>query len=127
MTSYKTVDEYISARPAQVQLALQKIRQTVKKAVPEAEEAISYQMPAFKHHGQLLYYAGWKNHYSIYPAALSVIDAFESELSRYEVSKGTIKFPLDKPVPVALVRKIALFRAKENIERKKAKTKATKK
>lgn len=126
MAGYKTIDGYIATFPEEVQVILETIRQTVQKAVPEAEETISYQMPAFKHHGTLLYFAGWKNHFAIYPAALTIIDFFKSELARYEVSKGTIKFPLDKPVPVALIRKIALFRAKENIERKKAKTSAKK-
>lgn len=126
MTKYKSVDEYIESFPPNVQAALRKIRTTVRKAVPSAEETISYSMPAFKHHGRrLVYYAGWKAHVSLYPASMTVMDEFADELAPYEVSKGTIKFPLDKPLPVALIRKVALFRAKENAERALAKNRST--
>ena len=122
MTKYKSVDEYIGSFPANIHAALTKIRTTVRKAVPKAEETISYSMPAFTHHGrQLVYYAGWKAHVSLYPASMTVMEEFADELVAYDVSKGTIKLPLDRPVPIALVRKIALFRAEENARRPPAK------
>ncbi len=85
--------------------------------MPEAEEAISYQMPAFKFHGGLMCFSAFKNHYSLFGATHSIQRAFKKELSRYEVTKGTIRFPLDEPVPVKLIRDIAMYRAKENMER----------
>jgi uncharacterized protein YdhG (YjbR/CyaY superfamily) len=111
----KTVSEYIAAAPAATRKSLEKLRQTIKAAAPDAEESISYQMPGYKHHGMLVYFAGWKNHIALYPAGR--LEAFEKELSGFERSKGTIKFPLDKPIPFGLISKIVKYRVKENEER----------
>jgi uncharacterized protein YdhG (YjbR/CyaY superfamily) len=111
-TDFQTVDEYIASRPEAVQVALQRVRRAIRQAIPEAEEAISYQIPAYKLHGQrMVYFAGWKEHYSLYPATDGVADAFREELAPYQVSKGTIRFPLSQPVPVKLIARIARFRA----------------
>lgn len=110
----KNIDEYISSQPEKVKAILEKLRQTIRKAAPEAEEVISYQMPAFKYHGMLVYFAAWKNHIGFYPVS-SGIKAFNKELSAYEKSKGTIKFPIDKPIPYNLISKIVKFRVKENL------------
>src|SRR5262245_36028835 len=99
-TSFKSVDEYLDAQPAEVQGALERVRGAIHKALPDAEEAISYQIPAFKLRGRsVLYVAGWKEHYSLYPATISVRRAFRDDLTRYEVEKSTIRFPLSAPVP----------------------------
>ena len=115
------VDEYIASQPKATQRLLQRVRSAIRKAVPEAEEVISYKIPAYKLHGApVLYFAGWKQHYSLYPATARVVAAFKDELEPYEVSKGTIRFPLSQPVPVQLIGRIAKFRAKEVAEREKA-------
>ena len=110
----KSVDEYIASQPKAAQGVLERVRSAIKKAVPGAEEAISYKIPAYKLQGALvLYFAGWKRHYSLYPAGDSVVAAFRDELAPYAVEKGTIRFPLSAPVPVKLIESIAKFRAKE--------------
>jgi uncharacterized protein YdhG (YjbR/CyaY superfamily) len=127
-TDYKSVNEYIASRPEAVRGVLKRVRSTIRQAVPKADEMISYQMPAYKLHGGiLLYFAGWKQHYSLYPATDGVAEAFEDELARYQVSKGTIRFPLSEPVPVRLIGRIAKFRAKVAAARAKAKAAAPKK
>lgn len=113
MAAAKDVDEYVAAQPKNVQAVLNKFRTTIKSAAPRAEEVISYQMPAYKHHGMLVYFAAWPNHIGFYPTP-GGITAFEKELSAYEKSKGTIKFPLDKPIPFNLISKIVKYRVKEN-------------
>lgn len=115
----ETVDEYLKSFSPELQMKLQQLRQTIKKAAPLAEETISYQMPAFKQSGMLVYFAAWKNHVGFYPAG--AIKEFEKELSAYEVSKGTIKFPNDKPLPLGLIKKIVKFRLKQNLAKKKLK------
>ncbi len=121
---FQTADEYINSFPKNIQDVLKKIRSTLQKAVPEAEEVISYQIPAFKFHGWIFYYSVYTNHYSLScPPPFSVFEAFKKELSPYELSKSTIKFPLDKPVPVKLIEAMAKYRAKENIEAEKNKKK----
>jgi uncharacterized protein YdhG (YjbR/CyaY superfamily) len=113
-TDFKSVDEYIASQPEAVRSILGRVRGAIRKAVPEAEEVISYQIPAYKlQSGPVLYFAGWKQHYSLYPATGRVIAAFKDELSPYEIDKGTIRFPLSQPVPVQLIGRIARFRAKE--------------
>ena len=98
------------------------MRSIIRKALPGAEEVISYQIPAYKLHGRcVLYFAGWKQHYSLYPAGDQLVAAFKEELAGYKLSKGTIRFPLSEPVPVKLIERIAKFRAKEVAERQKAK------
>jgi uncharacterized protein YdhG (YjbR/CyaY superfamily) len=116
-TQYKTIDEYIKTFPAEIQVILQKMRQTIQEAAPEAIEVISYQMPAFKLNGILVYFAAHKNHIGFYPTA-SGIEAFKAELAPYKWSKGAVQFPLDKPIPFDLVKKIVLYRAKENTKKK---------
>lgn len=124
-TDFKSVDEYVASQPKAVQEILWRVRSTIRKAVPGAEEVISYKIPAYKlHSGPVLYFAGWKQHYSLYPATAHVVAAFKDELAPYEVRKGTIRFPLSQPVPVKLIGRIAKFRAKEVAEREKAKAAA---
>jgi len=113
-TDFKSIDEYIATFPRGVQDTLQRVRTTIRKAVPKAEEAISYQIPTFKLHASyVVYFAGWKQHYSLYPASSQLVAAFKDELAPYQVNKGTIRFPLSKPVPVKLIAGIAKFLAKE--------------
>jgi uncharacterized protein YdhG (YjbR/CyaY superfamily) len=116
-TGFRSIDEYIGTFPKEVQVTLETVRRTIQNAVPEAEELISYQIPAFKFHGRLLYFAAFKDHYSLFGPLSGVRKAFQKELSRYEGAKGTIRFPLDEPVAVRLIREIAMYKAKENLER----------
>lgn len=113
--SISSVDEYIAAQPAAVRPLLEKVRRAIRKAVPGGDEAISYQIAAYKLNGTvLLFFAGWKAHYSLYPAGKKLVAAFREELAPYEVNeKGTIRFPLSKPVPTALIARIAKYRATE--------------
>jgi uncharacterized protein YdhG (YjbR/CyaY superfamily) len=122
-TNFKSIDQYIASQPKAAQSVLKRVRSTIRKAVPGAEEAISYQIPAFRlHGGAVLYFAGWKEHYSLYPANDRLVAAFKDELAPYEVNnKGTIRFPLSEPVPVKLIEGIAKFRAKEVAASQKAK------
>ena len=121
-TDFKSVDEYIATFPEGVQTILQRVRSTIRKALPGAEEAISYQIPTYRMHGgYVVYFAGWKQHYSLYPATGRLVAAFKDDLAPYEVSKGTIRFPLSQPVPVRLIERLAKFLAKEAAERAKAK------
>jgi len=121
-TDFKSVDEYIATHADDVQAILQRVRSSIRKAMPAAEEVISYQIPAYEQHGgTVLYFAGWKQHYSLYPATAPLVAAFKDDLAPYEVSKGTIRFPLSQPVPVKLIERIAKFRAKEAAERARAK------
>lgn len=116
---FKTVDDYIKSFPPDTQNLLESIRQTIRKAAPEAKESISYHMPAFKLNGKILiYFAAFEHHIGFYPLP-SGTELFERELSPYKTGKGSIQFPLDKPVPYDLVEKIVLFRAKENLGKKK--------
>jgi uncharacterized protein YdhG (YjbR/CyaY superfamily) len=113
-TEVKSVDEYIASQPDGVQSVLNRVRSTIRKAMLGAEETISYKIPAYKLDGnRVLFFAGWKQHYSLYPATARVIEAFKADLAPYEVSQGTIRFPLSEPVPVKLIGRIAKFRAKE--------------
>ncbi|HEY1212096.1 MAG TPA: DUF1801 domain-containing protein [Bryobacteraceae bacterium] len=118
----QTIDDYIALQPPAAQIALERVRRAIAKAVPDAEECISYSIPAFRYNGRvLLYFAGWKEHYSIYPASDAMVTAFEGKLDEYRVSKGTLRFPLGKPVPAALIGRIAKYRAEEMAARKPAK------
>jgi uncharacterized protein YdhG (YjbR/CyaY superfamily) len=117
----KNVDEYIAGFPGDVQEILEKIRTTIRKAAPGAEEKISYQIPTFTLNGSyFIYFAGFKNHVSIYPAPRGS-EEFKEELSAYEGGKGTVRFPLDKPIPFDLIRRIVKFKVKESLERAKTK------
>lgn len=113
MKTAASVDEYIAAAEPKMKKALKDIRKTIKSAAPIAEEVISYQIPGYKYHGMLVFFAAWKNHISFYPAPWSA-DSLKKEMSDYEGSKGTIKFPLDKPMPLALIKKMVKYRMKEN-------------
>jgi len=127
-TDFKSVDEYIASRPEPVQRVLKRVRAILRKAIPRAEEVISYQIPALRLHGRpVLFFAGWKQHYSLYPSSAPLVAALKDDLAPYEVSKGTIRFPLASPVPVRLIGRIARFRAKEAAEREKARAAAKKK
>ena len=118
----KTIDEYIVRFPEDVQAILQKIRLTIRETVPNAEEAISYQMPTFKLKGNLVHFAAFKNHIGFYPVP-SGIEAFKDELSVYMQGKGSVQFPLDKPMPFDLIRRIVAFRVEENLAHAAAKGK----
>ena len=124
MTTVKpnTIDEYIASFPKEIQKELELIRKTIKHAAPDAEEAISYGMPSFKLHGNLVYFAAFKNHIGLYALPKSN-EAFKQELSIYKTGKGSIQFPLDKPMPVDLITKIVKFRVQENLEKMKSKLK----
>ena len=109
----ETIDEYISMYPDNIQAILKKLRQIVREAAPKAEETISYQIPTFKLNGNLVHFAAFKDHISFFPTSSGRI-AFKKELSKYKGGRGTIQFPLDKPIPYALVKRIVKFRVKEN-------------
>ncbi len=114
---FKTIDEYIEAFPEDVQGILQKMRRTIREAAPKAVESISYHMPTFKLNGKgLVYFAAFKSHIGFYPIP-SGVEAFKKELSPYKQGKGSVQFPIDQPIPSALVRRIVRFRAKEIQER----------
>ena len=126
--NFTNVDEYISAQPETAQGVLQRVRSTLRKALPGAEEVISYKIPAYRQHGEIvLYFAGWKQHYSLYPAGEHLVASFKDQLASYKVSKGTIRFPISEPVPMKLIERIAKFRANEVAEREKAKAALPKK
>lgn len=125
MKTAASVDEYIAAAEPTMKKALKDIRKTIKSTAPKAEEGISYQIPGYKYHGMLVFFAAWKNHISLYPAPWGA-DSLKKEMSAYEGSKGTIKFPLDKPMPLALIKKMVKYRMKEN-ELKAGLKKSTKK
>jgi uncharacterized protein YdhG (YjbR/CyaY superfamily) len=112
---FRSVPEYIAAQPRPVQRVLKQLRTVVRKAVPGADEVISYQIPAYKIDGAtVIFFAGWKEHYSLYPANRRLVAAFKKELAPYEVNnKGTIRFPLDEPIPARLIDAIVRFRAEE--------------
>jgi uncharacterized protein YdhG (YjbR/CyaY superfamily) len=127
-TDFKSVDEYIAAQPDAVQAVLGLVRRTIRKAMPGADEVISYKIPTYKLNGRaVLYFAGWKEHYSVYPASVPLVAAFKDELAPYQVDKGTIRFPLSQPVPVKLIEHIAKFRAQEAAARAKEKLAAPRK
>lgn len=116
-TTFKDIDDYIAIQTPEVQILLNQMRQTIKKAAPEAEEVISYSMPAFKYHGMLVYFAAYKNHIGFY-ATPTGHSEFATELSVYKQGKGSVQFPLNKPLPLDLITKIVKFRAKENLKGK---------
>ena len=115
-TTPKDIDEYIARFPEDIQEILEKIRMTIREAAPEAEERISYQMPTFALEGNLVHFAAYKNHIGFYPTPAG-IEEFEKELSPYVGGKGSVKFPLDNPIPYDLITKIVRFRVKENLQR----------
>ena len=120
-TSYHNIEEYIALFPEDVQKKLEEIRSTIRAAAPEATEKISYQVPTFFLHGNLVHFAAFTHHISFFPSS-SGVQAFAQELAVYETSKGTIKFPIDQPVPLDLIRKITEYRVAENLAKAKSKT-----
>jgi uncharacterized protein YdhG (YjbR/CyaY superfamily) len=115
-TAAGSIDEYIAGFPQDVQDILQKIRATIREAAPEAEEAIKYGIPTFTLKGNLVHFGAYKKHIGFYPTP-SGIETFRQELSAYEGDKGTIRFPLDKPIPYNLIRQIVEYRVQEDLER----------
>ncbi len=121
--TFDTVEAYLGSFPNHVQKILRQVQATIQKAVPGAEEQISYQMPAFKYHGWIFYYSAYTHHYSLScPPPFTVFDAFKKELAPYTVSKSAVQFPYDRPVPAKLISAMAAYRAKANAE-KASKTK----
>lgn len=117
-TNFQSVDKYIAAFPKNVQKILEDVRQIIKEVIPKAEELISYQIPTFRLNGSyIIYFAGWKNHISLYPVTDEIKEKFKKEISSYKTSKGTIQFPLDKPIPFSLIKRIVKYKVKENLEK----------
>lgn len=114
-SNFKSVDEYISTFPAPIQNKLKEMRRAVKSAAPEAGEKISYQIPTYTLHGNLVHFAGYEHHIGFYPGAVGV-EEFKKEIKGYKFSKGTIQFPLEEPLPLDLVKRIVKFRVKQNSE-----------
>ena len=117
-----TIDEYIGGFPPDVQLILEKIRETIEKAAPDAEETIKYRMPTFTLNGNLVHFAAFKNHIGFYPVP-SGIEKFKNELSVYKQGKGSVQFPFEKPIPFDLISRIVKFRIEENLKKAEAKKK----
>jgi uncharacterized protein YdhG (YjbR/CyaY superfamily) len=111
-----TIDEYIADCPKNVQPHLEKVRAAIRKAAPDAEEAIKYGMPTFVQQGNLIHFAGWTSHVGLYPGS-KPIEIFKDELAKYEISKGTVRFPFDKPIPYGLIGKITKYCVKRNADR----------
>ncbi|HLO18079.1 MAG TPA: DUF1801 domain-containing protein [Anaerolineales bacterium] len=115
-TELQTIDEYIAGFPEDIQRILQKVRMTIRKAAPDAKETIKYRMPTFTLNGNLVYFAGFKNHIGFYPVPTGM-EKFKQELAVYKQGKGSVQFPLDQPIPYDLISKIVKFRVKENLAR----------
>jgi uncharacterized protein YdhG (YjbR/CyaY superfamily) len=115
---FKTIDEYITAFPENVQSILQELRRVISETAPEAKETIDYGIPTFKLNGNLVHYAAFKNHIGFYPTP-SAIESFKKELASFKQAKGSVQFPLDKPIPFDLVKKIVEFRVKQNESKKR--------
>jgi len=124
-SGFHSIDEYIATFPEDIQALLEAVRATIKAAAPDAEERISYQMPTFALNGNLVYFAALKKHIGFYPTS-SGIEAFKDELSRYEVTKGSVKFANSQPLPMELISKIVQFRVAENLRRAAAKARQKK-
>ena len=122
-TQVNDIDQYIAGFSSEIQAILQEIRATIKKAAPEAQEAISYQMPTFKLNGNLIHFAAFKNHIGVYPAPTG-IEQFRKELSAYKGGKGSVQFPFSLPMPYDLISRIVKYRVQENLERTQAKMKS---
>ncbi len=113
---FSTIDEYINTFPKNVGDILNQIRETIKEAAPDVEETISYQIPTFKLNGNLVHFAAFKNHIGFYPTP-SGSEAFKKELSIYKSGKGSVQFPLDKPIPFSLIKRIVRYRVKESLSK----------
>jgi len=110
---FQTIDEYIKTFPMDIQKILNEVRRTIRISAPEAEEAISYQIPTFKLNGNLIHFAAFKNHIGFYPGSKAIKD-FQKDLAKYKSSKGAVQFPIDKPMPLSLIQKMVKHRVKEN-------------
>lgn len=119
-SKFKTIQEYVATFPESTQRILKQLHKTIRAAAPKAEESISYNMPAFKLHGPLVYYAAYKKHIGFYPTG-SGVEAFKKEITKYKSSKGAIQFPIGEPLPLALITKIVKFRVKVNVAKFKEK------
>jgi uncharacterized protein YdhG (YjbR/CyaY superfamily) len=120
--AHRTVDDYIAAQPQEVREMLQCVRQTIRKTAPDAEEMISYKIPAYKLAGEpVVYFGAWKGFYSIYPATRTLLAAFEKELAAHDVRKSTIRFSFENPVPVRVIGRLVKFRSREAGEKSKRK------
>ena len=117
----KTIDDYIADFPEDVQVSLEKVRATIRKAAPAAEEAMKYGIPTFVLNGNLIHFGGYKNHIGLYPGS-KPIEEFKDELAGYETSKGTVKFPLDRRIPLGLIGRITKYSVDLNVAKKKEKT-----
>jgi len=117
---FTSIDEYIASFPADIQERLRQMRAVIHETAPEAQEKISYQMPTFFLHGNLVHFAAFKNHIGFYPAPRG-IEAFKDELTAYEGAKGSVRFPLDQPLPLDLIRRIVQFRVTDQLQNAKAK------
>jgi uncharacterized protein YdhG (YjbR/CyaY superfamily) len=125
-TSFDSVDEYIASQPEAARATLERVRSIIRRALPKAKERISYQIPAYEQHGGcVIYFAGWKKHFSLYPVSERVLMELEVDPSDYDVNdKGTIRFPLSEPVPEKLIARIAKLRAKQEEQRQREKQEA---
>ena len=123
---FKTMDEYIDSFPEDVQRILNELRQSIKEAAPQAEETINYQIPTFALNGNLVHFAAFEHHIGFYPTP-SGMEAFKKELSQYKGAKGSVRFPIDQPMPLSLIRRIVEYRVKENVERNQKKKSSGKK
>src|SRR5688572_18160106 len=120
-TDFRSVDQYLASQTEPAQGALKQVRASIRKVLPQADETISYQIPTYKLGGRaVLHFAGWKQHFSIYPATGGLLAALGKKLAPYEISKGTIRFPLSEPVPTQLIERIARFRGRERVESERA-------
>ena len=127
-TDYKSVDQYIAAQPEDARTVLKRVRGIVKKAVPDAEEVISYQIPGYRHAGGFfLYFSGWKEHYSLYPATDDLVAELKDDIAPYLANKNTMRFDLTDPIPTRLIERIAKLRAKEVAKKATAKAARPKK
>jgi uncharacterized protein YdhG (YjbR/CyaY superfamily) len=124
-TGFASIDEYIATFPPDIQAILQEVRATIKTAAPDAKEKISYQMPTFDLKGNLVHFAAFKKHIGFYPTPSATV-AFKDELAKYEAGKGSVRFPLDKPMPLDLISKIVKARVEENLKKAEAKAKKKK-
>jgi uncharacterized protein YdhG (YjbR/CyaY superfamily) len=122
MKTYANIDAYIAEFPEEVQVILEKVRATIQRSAPLATEAISYGIPTFKLHGNLVHFAGYKHHVGFYPGAEPIV-VFKDQLKKYKTSKGTIQFPITDPIPYALIAEITKYRVKQNNEKEKIKKK----
>ncbi len=120
MKTFEDINEYISEFPEEIKVILKQIRQIIREAAPEAKEAIKYGMPTFVLNGNLVHFAAFKNHIGFYPAP-SGIDAYINELAVYRTGKGTIQFPINKPIPFDLIKKVVKYRMQENLGKRKGK------